>query len=58
LVGEEFSKTNAILIEKGFRHFPNTKSLIEHLKSESIQEHFILVKGSRGIALEGVLEVL
>jgi UDP-N-acetylmuramoyl-tripeptide--D-alanyl-D-alanine ligase len=58
LVGEEFSKTNAILIEKGFRHFPNTKSLIEHLKSEPIQEHFILVKGSRGIALEGVLEVL
>jgi len=58
LVGEEFSKTNACQIEKGFRHFPNTKSLIEHLKFEPIQEHFILVKGSRGIALEGVLEVL
>lgn len=58
LVGEEFSKTNAIQIEKGFRHFPNTKSLIEYLKSEPIQEYFILVKGSRGIALEGVLEVL
>jgi UDP-N-acetylmuramoyl-tripeptide--D-alanyl-D-alanine ligase len=58
LVGEEFSKTNTSQVEKGFRHFPNTKSLIEHLKSEPIQEHFILVKGSRGIALEQVLQAL
>lgn len=55
LVGEEFSKTD---FDQSFLHFPNTNALVAHLQSNTLEGHFILVKGSRGIALEGVLKVL
>lgn len=38
--------------------FPDTASLIEFLKREPISESFVLVKGSRGVGLEGVEGVL
>lgn len=55
LVGEEFSKTH---FDKSFLHFPNTNALVTHLQSNILEGYFILVKGSRGIALEQVLQVL
>jgi UDP-N-acetylmuramoyl-tripeptide--D-alanyl-D-alanine ligase len=52
LVGAEFEKTitnNAI--------FSSTKELISYLNSNSISDSLILLKGSRGIQLEKVLEM-
>lgn len=55
LVGEEFSKSN---YDVGFRHFQNTSALVDYLQTQKLSGHFILVKGSRGIALEQVLQAL
>lgn len=55
LVGDEFSKTN---YDDGFRHFQSTSALVDYLQTQKISGHFILVKGSRGIALEQVLQAL
>jgi UDP-N-acetylmuramoyl-tripeptide--D-alanyl-D-alanine ligase len=55
LVGEEFSKSH---FDQSVLHFPNTNALVAYLKSNSLEGHFILVKGSRGIALEQVAQVL
>mgnify|MGYP003987809209 FL=1 len=52
LVGPEFEKTNT-----NNTIFSNTKDLISHLKSHSISDSLILLKGSRGIQLEQVLEM-
>ena len=51
-VGSQFKKVNANAA------FTNTTELIEYLKNNPIQSQNILLKGSRGIALETVLEVL
>lgn len=50
-VGPIFKKINS-------EGFETTEQLKEYLKLHPIQDHLILLKGSRGIALESVLEVL
>jgi UDP-N-acetylmuramoyl-tripeptide--D-alanyl-D-alanine ligase len=55
LAGPIFSKVSA-----GFRFktFPDTGKLKDFLKSKPIKESFILVKGSRGMALEQIYDLL
>ena len=53
LVGGEFSK-----VESQYRCFATTADLIEFLKESNIAGETILVKGSRGIALEKTIEYL
>jgi UDP-N-acetylmuramoyl-tripeptide--D-alanyl-D-alanine ligase len=53
LVGSEFKKTN-----HPYLCFHNVAQLINHLEEKSIQNRYILIKGSRGIQLEKVLSIL
>lgn len=55
LTGPVFSKVSA-----GFRFktFPNVTRLKEFLKSKPVKGHHILIKGSRGMALEQVYDLL
>jgi UDP-N-acetylmuramoyl-tripeptide--D-alanyl-D-alanine ligase len=55
LVGPVFSKVSG---KSGFKAFPNVKTLKEYLASAPPKSFTILVKGSRGIALEQVYELL
>ena len=55
LVGEEFGKLSA---DAGFRSFAATALLKDYLEKNPLTGHFILVKGSRGIALEKIYELL
>jgi len=55
LVGEEFAKTKKA---SEIQHFQNVEALKAYLTSQPIENSFILVKGSRGVALEKVLEAL
>jgi len=55
IVGEIFSKTN---FPKEFISKLNVNELIDHLKSFSINNSCILVKGSRGIELEKIVNHL
>ena len=55
LVGEEFSKTNR---PTSFLSFEKTAEAREHLEAQPVNDRQVLVKGSRGIALEGLKEVL
>jgi len=52
LVGPEFEKTVTDLLK-----FPDTEKLISYLKKHPIADSLILLKGSRGIRLEKVLEL-
>ena len=52
-VGKEFKKVN-----KNSRSFENSKELSEYLKSNKIESKNILLKASRGIALEQILEFI
>jgi UDP-N-acetylmuramoyl-tripeptide--D-alanyl-D-alanine ligase len=52
LVGPEFEKTNT-----NNTIFSTTEDLISYLKLNSISDSLILLKGSRGIQLEKVLEI-
>lgn len=54
LVGPIF---NAIKTE-GYYYFENTAEAQDYLKNHPVKEHTILIKGSRGIALEQLLEFL
>lgn len=54
-VGPTFSEVNN---EPDFKSFNNNDSLIVHLKKNPISGHFILIKGSRGIRLEKILDCL
>lgn len=55
LVGENFS-----LAAKGYsiRSFADTAFLLDYLESNSIKDNFVLLKGSRGIALEKAFKLL
>ena len=55
IVGEIFSKTN---YSEEFISKLNVNKLIDHLKSFSIKNSCILVKGSRGIELEKIINYL
>ena len=55
LVGPQFKKTTMC---KENKKFDNTELLSTYLKTQPIENEFILVKGSRGIHLERILELL
>jgi UDP-N-acetylmuramoyl-tripeptide--D-alanyl-D-alanine ligase len=55
LVGDMFGKTN---YPSNFKHFPSTDVLLDYIKSETIKDKLILIKGSRGMKLERCLELL
>lgn len=54
LVGPEFGKAAS----REFRHFKETSELAEHLKAHPIEGATILLKGSRRMKLEQLLELL
>jgi UDP-N-acetylmuramoyl-tripeptide--D-alanyl-D-alanine ligase len=55
LVGPEFQK---ISYGSGFNSFQNVDQLIEFLKGEPVTGSTILIKGSRGIRLEKIYDLL
>lgn len=55
LVGPQFG---SVAKEKAARCFKNVDELLEHFRSNPVVNHSILIKGSRGIQLEKLLEVL
>lgn len=55
LSGPVFAKLS---VKYGFRSFPDVKKLMEYLKSKQVKGYHILIKGSRGIALEQTYELL
>ena len=55
LVGPVFKKISS---KSGFKAFDNVNQLIDFLKHEPIKETMILIKGSRGIGLEKVYDLL
>jgi UDP-N-acetylmuramoyl-tripeptide--D-alanyl-D-alanine ligase len=56
LIGPEFNKTKISTL--GFKKFDNTTSAIPYLQKKNFQNKTILIKGSRGIALEVLKEYL
>ena len=55
LVGPVFSKTSS---KSGYKSFDNVNKLIEFLKTEPLKGETILVKGSRGMGLERIYDLL
>ena len=55
LVGSTFNKVSSGF---GYKSFPDLAHLKEHLKAEPIKGAIILVKGSRGMALERIYDLL
>jgi UDP-N-acetylmuramoyl-tripeptide--D-alanyl-D-alanine ligase len=55
LVGPVFQK---ICVKCGFKSFPDVNTLIDFLKKEPLKGNTILVKGSRGIGLEKIYDLL
>ncbi|RNC83445.1 MAG: UDP-N-acetylmuramoyl-tripeptide--D-alanyl-D-alanine ligase [Winogradskyella sp.] len=55
LIGENFYKTNTKITTKKFSSFEELK---HHLEDTTISNSDILIKGSRGMALERILEIL
>ncbi|MDR1202613.1 MAG: UDP-N-acetylmuramoyl-tripeptide--D-alanyl-D-alanine ligase [Tannerellaceae bacterium] len=53
LCGEHFSKTG-----KAFATYQTTDNLIAALKANPLKNHHILIKGSRGMALEKTIDLL
>ncbi len=56
LVGEHFLKSSSK--REGILRFKTTSETLDHLKSTPIHNHAILLKGSRGMKLETLVEVL
>jgi len=55
LVGDNFSKVKNNI---NCKHFADTTAASNWLKHQNIKDAFILIKGSRGIELEKLMEVL
>jgi UDP-N-acetylmuramoyl-tripeptide--D-alanyl-D-alanine ligase len=55
LVGPLFQKVS---LKSGFKSFPNADKLIDFLAGEPIKGNTILIKGSRGIGLERIYNLL
>jgi UDP-N-acetylmuramoyl-tripeptide--D-alanyl-D-alanine ligase len=55
LAGPVFSRVSR---GSGFRSFPNVRKLKEYLQSENPKGYHILIKGSRGMAMEQVYDLL
>lgn len=55
LVGSAFQKISA---QSGYKSFKDTGSLREYLKAEPIKGSLILIKGSRGMTLEKIYDLL
>lgn len=55
LVGAEFAKVNSSF---GLQHCNNADELIDHLKKQIISDTAILIKGSRGMRLEKILDAI
>jgi UDP-N-acetylmuramoyl-tripeptide--D-alanyl-D-alanine ligase len=55
LAGKEFSKCN---VPPNFQVFVNNEGLVNYLENNIPQNYLILVKGSRGMKLENVIEKL
>jgi UDP-N-acetylmuramoyl-tripeptide--D-alanyl-D-alanine ligase len=55
LVGPVFSKTSS---KSGYKSFDNVNKLIEFLKNEPLKGETILIKGSRGMGLERIYDLL
>ena len=53
LVGEHFAKT-----KNPFQNFENTAELLQYIEKEPVKNNCILIKASRGIKLEDVIEKL
>lgn len=53
LIGEYFGKTNTF-----FPIFPTTDAFIQTIPTQGLNGYYILIKGSRGIKLEGVVASL
>jgi len=54
LCGEIFSE----LLKGKYLSFSDVSQLVEYLKNENLQGYYILIKGSRGIMLEKVIDCL
>lgn len=55
LVGSQFSQTKSI---KEKKKFDNAELLSNYLKTQPIENKLVLIKGSRGIRLEKILELI
>jgi len=55
LAGPLFTKASS---GTGFKSYPDTAKLKEFLKNEPVKGYHILVKGSRGMALEQIYDLL
>lgn len=53
LVGKAFSKVNS-----NYKKFETTAEVITHLKENPLKQHFIFLKGSRGMKLETLVDYL
>lgn len=56
LIGHEFQQVK--LIHPNIHQFPSRDVFMEHMQQHKIETDRILIKGSRGMALEKVLEVV
>jgi UDP-N-acetylmuramoyl-tripeptide--D-alanyl-D-alanine ligase len=54
LVGENFAECK----KEGFQYFETPEKFLEWLKSQSIENHLIIAKGSRMVAMERVKDLL
>lgn len=55
LIGPTFAKASS---PKTFKNFESTKAFLAYLKDNPLRQHCILIKGSRAMQLEKVIEVL
>ena len=55
LLDQYFQKVSA---KSGFKSFPDVNELMDFLKNEPLKGNTILIKGSRGIGLEKIYDLL